>query len=140
MGCFNSVIIDAPVDKTWAALRDFHDMTWSNGVIESLEKVGDTPGTEVGAGRLLNGAIRETLLGLDDEKHTFRYSIDDGPGAVSKENVRGYVGEVCVLPITESNKSFVQWASSWKSGGEGTREFCDPIYRALLNALKESVA
>ncbi len=63
--CENSIIIDQPVTKVWKAIRDFHNMSWAKGVIETCDKVGDTPGNEVGAQRLLNGAFHETLLSVD---------------------------------------------------------------------------
>ncbi|MCZ6451009.1 MAG: SRPBCC family protein, partial [Deltaproteobacteria bacterium] len=81
MGCYNSVTVNAPVDKVWETLRRFHDFSWCPDVITKLEVVGDLGGTETGAKRILNGAFHETLLTLDDEKRTFSYSIDDGPDA-----------------------------------------------------------
>ena len=42
--------------------------------------------------------------------------------------------------MTDENTTLVLWTSSWSSGGEGTREFCDPIYQALLGDLKNTLA
>jgi len=137
MSCYNSAVIPVPADKVWNKLRDFHDMSWASGVIESCEKGNELPGTQVGAKRVLNGAFHETLLALDDHEHIVRYSIDDGPEAVSKDNVSGYIGEVRVFPVTDGNQSFVLWTSSWEDSQGGVAEFCDPIYKALLDALKE---
>src|SRR6056297_2639627 len=109
MGCFNSVVINAPADKVWTAIRDFHDLSWATNVVEDVEKVGDIPGTQIGAKRVLNGAFQETLLGLDDNQRTLRYSIDDGPDAVSKDNVKGYVGRVQVLPVTDTDTTYISW-------------------------------
>ena len=33
MGCYNSCVVSAPVDRVWTALRDFHDMSWAPQVI-----------------------------------------------------------------------------------------------------------
>lgn len=77
---------------------------------------------------------------LDNENRTMEYSIDDGPTAVSKENVQGYIGRVKVSPVTDCGTTLVEWSSSWTSGGEGAADFCNPIYRALLNALKNSLS
>ena len=140
MGCYNSVTVDAPVDQVWQALRNFHDLSCCPDVITQLEVVGDSGGTETGAKRILNGVFHETLLTLDDEERTFSYSIDDGPEAVSKDNVQGYIGEVRVLPVTDDDSTFVLWTSRWDSSGGGVQEFCDPIYRALLGALKSHFA
>ncbi|HEY3326702.1 MAG TPA: SRPBCC family protein [Novimethylophilus sp.] len=140
MGCYNSVVIDAPADQVWAKVRNFHDLSWAAGVIEQCVAVGNIPATQIGAKRVLNNAFHETLHALDDLARVVRYSIDDGPGAASKDNVQGYVGEVRVFTVTENNGSFVVWASSWDSSGGGVAEFCNPIYRALLAALKKSFA
>ena len=138
MGCCNSAVVAAPVDRVWAALRDFHDMSWCPNVIENVERVGQVPGTQIGAKRVLNGAFRETLLALDDQAGVVRYSIDDGPDAVSRDSVQGYIGELRVFPVTESDSTFVLWTSRWESSNGGVKEFCDPIYRALLGDLQKT--
>ncbi len=137
MGCYNSAVVPARADRVWEALRDFHNMSWAPEVMESCEPGNNLPGTQIGAKRILNGAFHETLLALDDQDRVVRYSIDDGPDAVSKDNVSGYVGEVQVFPITDTGETFVLWSSSWESSGGGVAEFCDPIYQALLGQLKK---
>jgi hypothetical protein len=136
MGCYNSTVVTAPVDKVWALFQNFHDLSWADGVVTKVEIVGDAAGGEIGAKRILNDAFHETMRMLDHENRTMEYSIDDGPPAVSKENVQGYIGRVKVSPVTDSGATFVEWSSRWASGGEGTADFCNPIYRALLDALK----
>jgi len=140
MGCYNSCVVNAPVDRVWTALRDFHDMSWAPQVITSLEKVGDATGDQIGAKRLLNGVFHETLRGLDDTDRVVTYSIDDGPDAVSKDNVSGYVGVVRVFSVTDGDATFVEWSSSWQDSQGGVKEFCDPIYKALLDSLKQHFA
>ncbi len=140
MGCYNSCVVNAPVDRVWTALRDFHDMSWAPQVITSLEKVGDATGDQIGAKRLLNGVFHETLRGLDDTDRVVTYSIDDGPDAVSKDNVGGYVGVVRVFSVTDGDATFVEWSSSWQNSQGGVKEFCDPIYKALLDSLKQHFA
>lgn len=136
MSCYNSTVVSAPVDKVWAKLRDFHDLSWGKGVIDSCEAVGKIPGTQIGAKRILNKAFHETLRGLDDSRRVLRYSIDDGPDAVSKDKVTNYIGEVSVFPITDTNDTFVLWTSSWEDSAGGVAAFCNPIYKALLDAVK----
>ena len=62
MGCYNATILNASPDTVWNALRDFHDLSWSNNVVEKVTPVGDASGTEVGARRILNDAFHETDL------------------------------------------------------------------------------
>ena len=72
MGCCNSAVVGAPLEKVWSTLRDFHDLSWAPNVITKLEKIGSAHGTQIGAKRVLNDAFHETLVALDDEAHTIR--------------------------------------------------------------------
>jgi len=134
MGCYNSTVVDAPVAEVWAALRNFHEVSWAANVVNCIETEGDPE--QPGAKRVLNGVFYETLISIDDENRVCRYSIDDGPDAVSKDNVTGYVGHYAAFPITDQNKTFVLWTSTWESSGGSVAEFCNPIYQALLSDLK----
>ena len=136
--CENSIVIDQPVAKVWKAISDFHNMSWAKGVIETCDKVGDTPGNEVGAQRLLNGAFHETLLSVDEGAKTFTYQITDGPGPIAKDAVKNYVGKVVLRQ--EGEGTFVEWTSTYEDGDEtAVGELCNPIYVALLNAMKANV-
>ncbi|MFV9615817.1 MAG: SRPBCC family protein, partial [Gammaproteobacteria bacterium] len=98
--CYNSTVIDASVDKVWEMISNFHELSWGDGVVTKVDVIGDAPGTEVGARRILNGAFHETLLSIDSDSMTFTYSIDDGPGPVAKDSVTNYVGRVSLFPVT----------------------------------------
>lgn len=136
MGCFNSTVVSASADDVWAAMRKFHDMSWCPNVIKSLDPQGDPE--QAGAKRVLNGVFFETLISIDDEDRVCTYSIDDGPDALSSDNVAGYVGQYQVFPVTADNTAFVLWTSTWKSSGGGVAEFCNPVYQALLGDLKST--
>lgn len=140
MSCYNSTIVNTPVEKVWATIKDFHDMTWAKGVIETLETVGDKKGFEPGAKRVLNGAFHETLLTITPDEHCFTYAITDGPDAVAKGAVNNYVGEVRLFPVTDSNTTLFLWTSTWKSGDDkAVAELCNPIYKAVLAAAKDNI-
>jgi len=62
----HSIEIETAVDRVWQTVRDFHHMKWAPNVISDLQVVGDGPGDQVGAVRVLNGAFRETLLDRED--------------------------------------------------------------------------
>jgi len=138
--CVSSTVVNAPVDEVWRVLRNFHDMSWT-GAVESLEPVGDARSDQVGAKRVLNGAIHETLRAIDDIAHTFQYQITDGPSPISKDDLKFYYGTVSVLPVTDQNASFVLWATRFESkDDEVTQQFCDPFYIAFLAHLKAHFA
>lgn len=135
--CYNTIVVNAPVDRVWSTVRDFHDLSWAKGVIESLEVVGDKKGDQIGARRLLNGAFHETLLELSDIEHRIQYRIDDGPGPIAKDAVRNYIGTLRLLPVTSDDRTFVEWTSRYDSpDSAAVGEFCNPIYQAFLKALK----
>ncbi|MFT7561627.1 MAG: hypothetical protein ACI93R_003556 [Flavobacteriales bacterium] len=136
--CYNKIVIKSSADKVWNTISDFHDVSWASGVVTSLTNSGDENGKTAGAKRILNEAIHETLISIDPENKTFEYSIDDGPGPISKDAVSNYKGVVKVN--SSDNDCLVEWSSTFESENEGeVSEFCNPIYMALLNALKESV-
>ena len=137
--CENKIEIDASTDKIWETINDFHDMSWAPNVITSVEAVGDKKGTEVGAKRILNDAFHETLVEVNADEYSFSYSIDDGPGPVASDAVSNYIGVVKLS--AKDYGTLVEWGSSFNAENESeVREFCDPIYQALLSALKETLS
>jgi carbon monoxide dehydrogenase subunit G len=137
---YQSTVINAPAEKVWAAVSDFHDLSWAPNVVQSLDVVGDAGAKDIGAKRLLNGVFAETLLTLDEDGRTFSYSIDDGPPPVSAADVSNYVGVVTVHTVTEgAGGTFVEWSSRWDMNDEAAAEFCHGIYVALLGELKASL-
>ncbi|MCP5068960.1 MAG: SRPBCC family protein [bacterium] len=139
MSCYNSKIINAPADKVWAAISNFHNMDWAKGVIEALDVIGGKQGDQLGARRKLNGAFTETLVSVDNEARTFSYTIDDGPGPLEGDNCTGYLGRVEVHPLTDGDRTFVKWSSRWDTENGGVKELCDPIYQALLGAMAANI-
>lgn len=136
--CFHSTTVKATVDQVWAAVSNFHDFGWATGVIESCEKVGDVGGTQVGAKRLLNGAIQETLVSVDGDNHRFTYSIDNGPAPLNSDAITSYTGVVEFLPITSGGGTFIKWTSCYETADDSAvSEFCNPIYAALMDCLQK---
>jgi carbon monoxide dehydrogenase subunit G len=134
---YQSTIVNAPVDKVWERIRNFHDLSWATNVVEKLEIVGDNKADQVGTKRVLNGVFHETLQAVNELDHSFQYTIDDAPGTPVAE-ARNYVGKVSLLPITEGGGTFVEWKSSWDDNVAACSEFCHGIYVALLGDLKKS--
>lgn len=135
---YQSVVIDAPVEKVWSTVRNFHDLSWAPNVAEACDVVGDLQGDQIGAKRVINGVFHETLQELSDLDHRIRYSIDNGPSPVSADDVQNYVGVLELAPITEGGGTFVQWHSGWDGGAEEACDFCHNIYVALLGDMKKT--
>ena len=135
--CYNSTVVNVPREKVWETIKDFHDLSWAEAVITKVDVIGDKGGLEIGAKRFLNDAFHETLVSVNADEFTFSYSIDDGPEPLSKDSVSNYLGVVRLYPVTDSNGTFVEWTSSFESGDDqAVSDFCNPIYSALLGALK----
>ncbi len=130
--------INAPISDVWAKLNDFHNFSWATNVITSVEKVGDIDGSQVGAKRVLNNAFHETLVEIDNDNYSLKYSIDDGPSPVSKEDVSNYFGLIKLSSSDNNVQTHVSWVSSWDSNSEDAVEFCHGIYVALLDELAAS--
>ncbi|MCK5360372.1 MAG: SRPBCC family protein [Gammaproteobacteria bacterium] len=138
---YQSNLINAPVEKVWDAISNFHDLSWAPNVVNSCESVGDTPGTEVGAKRILNGAFQETLRAVDSTAHEMTYSIDDGPSPVSAKEVSNYIGVIKLTPVTMQDSTLIEWSSNWDSNEEdAAASFCHNIYVAILGDLAETMS
>ena len=130
--------IDAPIEQVWTCFNNFHDLSWAPGVITAMQKVGNINGSQVGAKRILNEVFHETLVEIDHERYVLKYSIDDGPSPVSKQEVSNYYGVVRLSPAEQGQGTHVEWSSSWDADVEDAVEFCHAIYVALLKELQAS--
>jgi hypothetical protein len=133
--CYQSIIINVPIDHVWDTVKDFHDASWAVGVIDSCVAVGERGGSETGAKRIVNGVFHETLLECDPSAHRIRYALDDGPSPMSPNEVKDYIGTLQLRPLSSNDATFVEWSSSWESQDEAARDFCGLIYAVLLRAL-----
>ena len=137
--CYQSRVIEAPVEVVWEKINNFLDMSWTPNVVASCENIGDVDGNTIGAKRLLNGAIKETLLTFDESNRTFSYSIDEGPSPISSSDVSKYTGVVTLFEITASNQTFMVWKSSWESNSSDAVEFCSGIYAQVMKDLQNTM-
>lgn len=116
-----STIINAPIDEVWAFVRDFnaHDQ-WHPAVAESRIEDGKAP-DQVGCVRnfrLVDGAhLREQLLALDDRNRTYTYCILESPIPLV-----GYVSTVALKPVSDGNRTFWHWRSTFHPPPERTAE------------------
>jgi NADPH:quinone reductase-like Zn-dependent oxidoreductase len=107
-----STVIDAPIDQVWAVLRDFNGHErWHPAVAESRIEAGrasDEAGC-VRRFRLKDGAeLREQLLRLSDRDRSFSYCILTSPIPLID-----YVSTVSLKPVTDGNRTYWEWSSSF---------------------------
>ena len=103
-----STIFEQTSDHIWSAIRDFGNYNWAGvpsvTVIED-GKAGDQVGC-VRAVRMNNGVlIRQQLLAHSDHDRLYTYCLLDSLHLP----LRGYVATLRVVPVTDGNRTFVEW-------------------------------
>ncbi|WP_425261511.1 SRPBCC family protein [Rubrivivax sp. RP6-9] len=128
-----STIIDAPIARVWAVLRDFnsHDQ-WHTVVAESRIEGGESP-TQVGCVRsftLQDGnRIREQLLTLDEREHKSTYCIVEATVPLQR-----YVATVTLKPVTDGNRTYWHWESTFATPPGMERELRDMVAQGVYEA------
>ena len=125
-----SAIIDAPIERVWAVLRDFnsHDR-WHSAVADSHIEGGERS-DQVGCVRnfrLKDGhQIREQLLTLSDREHRSTYCIVEASLPLQR-----YVATVTLKPVTDGNRTFWLWESSFATPPGLERELRDTVAQGV---------
>ena len=128
-----SAVIDVPIDRVWAVLRDFnsHDR-WHPAVVRSRME-NDVDGDVVGGVRgfsLTDGAeLREQLLRHSDREHTYTYCILDSPLPLFD-----YVATVRLKPVTDGNQTFWDWRSQFRGPDDRATEMGNLVGRRVFEA------
>ncbi|HBO43722.1 MAG TPA: MxaD family protein [Planctomycetaceae bacterium] len=139
---FVSSAIDVPIDMVWAEIRDFNALPrWHPAIVRSAIENSE-PSDKVGCVRNFDlvdgGKIREKLLALDDVKHVCVYSILDSPMPL-----RNYVATLRLLPITDGNRTYIEWAATFDCAADVEKGLVESIgkdvFQAGFNALKRSL-
>ena len=126
-------MVDAPAAQVWAVIRDFNGLpNWAPFVAESRIEQNARP-DQIGCVRSFRlkdgGMIRERLLALSDYDFTVAYQILDSPMAV--EN---YVATLRLIPVTDGDRSYVEWSAEFDCRPERERELSDQIGRGVFGA------
>jgi len=128
-----SAIIDAPIERVWEVLRDFnsHDR-WHPAVADSHIENGEAP-DQIGCVRnfhLRDGAhIREQLIALSDTDHISTYCILDATVPLQR-----YVATVQLKPVTDGNRTFWHWQSTFDTPPGREAELADMVGRGVYEA------
>ena len=128
-----STVIDAPLERVWAVLRDFnsHDR-WHTVVEQSRIEAGEKS-DQVGCVRnftLTDGNhIREQLLTLDDKNYKSTYCIVEATVPLQR-----YVATVTLKPVTDGNRTFWHWESTFATPPGMERELTDMVATGVYEA------
>ncbi|MFM7705329.1 MAG: SRPBCC family protein [Rubrivivax sp.] len=128
-----STVIAAPIERVWAVLRDFnsHD-AWHTVVNQSRIEAGRAS-AEVGCVRAFTlqdgNFIREQLLTLDDREHRSIYCIVEATVPLQR-----YVATVTLKPVTDGNRTFWHWESTFATPPGQERELREMVASGVYEA------
>ncbi len=132
-----SLIIKAPIETTWAAVREFDSVgRWNPAVLAARMETGTS--TAVGSVRHLDIAdgtiFRETLLAHSDVEHSYTYDIVEGPLPCTN-----YLSTHRFVAITEGDWTLGIWEGTFECAREDETKLDsivgDLIYRDGMKGL-----
>lgn len=137
MKVMRSVILDAPINKVWGAVRRFDGVAnWNPGVTAAVMESGSA--TEIGSIRKLNivdgSVFRETLLAHSDIEYFYTYDILESPLPCSD-----YVSTHRFIEITDGDRTLGIWEGEFNCKPADAEQLetvvGDSIYLAAQQAL-----
>jgi hypothetical protein len=136
---YASTVVDAPADQVWARIRDFNGLAdWHSGLVSTSEIEDGRAGDQVGSVRsftLADGThLRERLLSHSDAERSYSYNFEKTPF-----DVDNYHATIRVKPVTDGNRSFVEWWTTFDCDrdriAEWERFFAEEVFAGGLTAL-----
>jgi NADPH:quinone reductase len=128
-----STVIDAPIERVWAVLRDFNSHDRWHAVVDASRIEAGERSDQVGCVRsftLKDGnRIREQLLTLDDRQHKSTYCIVEATVPLQR-----YVATVTLRPVTDGNRTFWHWESSFATPPGMERELREMVATGVYEA------
>ncbi len=138
-----SDVINAPIEKVWALIRDFNSMPGWHPLIRDSQIENGLPSDAVGCVRSFHlsdgGHLREQLLSLSDRDHSCVYCILDSPLPVT-----GYVAGYRLLPITAGDRCFIDWWAEFDVSAADEAQVVgqvrDGVFRQAFQSIAERLA
>ncbi len=128
-----STVIDAPIERVWAVIRDFNSHDQWHDVVETSRIEANEASSQVGCVRNFSlndgNRIREQLLTLDDREHKSTYCIVEATVPLQR-----YVATVTLKPVTDGNRTFWHWESSFATPPGRERELREMVARDVYEA------
>ena len=134
-----SCVIEAPVARVWSVLRDFNShIDWHPIIDRSVIERGETA-DQVGCVRnftLKDGNhIREQLLTLSDRDFVSTYCILEATVPLQR-----YVATVRLKPVTDGDRTFWHWQSTFDVPRGRERELAEMVGRNVYEAGMQALA
>ena len=133
-----STVIDAPIADVWEILRDFNGhREWHPAISHSHLEDGKSA-DQIGVIRSFTlrdgGTVRERLLSLSDEDHSFSYEIVDSDLPISD-----YRAELKLKSVTDSNQTYWIWSARFETPPEQETEVVQTVSREIYEAGFQSI-
>jgi Polyketide cyclase / dehydrase and lipid transport len=137
-----STVVDSSADNLWQRIRDFNALPlWHPNIADSRIENSEPP-DRVGCIRHFHtrdgGMIRERLLSLSDYDYSQSYEILESPMGVAN-----YVATLKLTPVTDGNRSFVEWSAEFDCAEGREHELSELIgngvFKTGLDALKRGM-
>ena len=141
---YASTVVDAPADAVWALIRDFNGLPgWHPGLVAKSRIEDGKSGDQVGGVRnfeLTDGTgIRELLTAHSDSDRSYSYAFCEPPFPV-----RDYLATIRVIPVTDGDRSFVDWVTTFDcelSELEHWKDFfASQVFKGGLDAIRDHFA
>lgn len=138
-----SSVIDAPIEKVWARIRDFNGLpSWHPRMVTSQIE-GGGHAHAVGAVRnfqVVTGAtVREKLVAHSDDDHSVTYAIIETPQPISNHEAT-----LSLRKITDGNRTYAEWTASFDAPAEEADKVAEGmaanVFQGGFNALKSYFA
>jgi uncharacterized protein YndB with AHSA1/START domain len=111
-----SSVINGPIDKVWAIMRDFSGMGGWHDDIARMQMIGGVRSDKVSGVREFyfgEGHLHEELLSLSDLERSFSYRITKSPMPWI-----GYVAGARLYRVTDEEWTFAVWTADWAATAE----------------------
>jgi len=138
-----SSVIDAPIEKVWARIRDFNGLpSWHPRMVKSEIEDG-RPADEIGCVRrfeLVSGAtLREKLTAFSDADRSVSYSILETPQPISNHSAT-----LTLRRVTDGERTFAEWTATFDApeveAGKVAEGMGANVFQGGFNALKAHFA
>lgn len=138
-----SSVIDAPVEKVWARIRDFNGLpSWHPRMVKSQIEDGKDA-TEIGCVRnfqLASGpTLREKLTAFSDKDFLVGYSILETP-----QPLTNHKATLQLRRVTDGDRTYAEWTASFDAAPEEADKLAQGmganVFQGGFNALKEHFA
>jgi uncharacterized protein YndB with AHSA1/START domain len=132
-----SSVIDGPVDRVWAVMRDFAGMGGWHPDISGMRMLDGARSDKVSGVRDFlfgEGRLHEELLSLSDLDHAFSYRITMSPMPWA-----GYVAGVRLRRVTDGDRTFAVWTADFAATPEHDAELQRTVHEDVFQKAFDTV-